>query len=235
METLKQQMYGECLYKLPEEILDRLLASTTEVRIKPRHTLIGYGQLDENIYILKEGIVRYSWFDGINERTYGFALPGTMMISYQCYYMRQPSFFQLEACRKQVIALKLSKKELDYLIDTSHEVAKWMLNLSLGQLHINEIKLLVINGSARERFESMMKNRPEIIAGVSMRSIASYLNITPSYLSRLQRSLATKGSYKMSTYLTTHNSQHIKVLRRPFGRRKTFMQINRINLHKKVV
>ncbi len=190
MDVLKKQMYEECSYRLPEELLDSLLAATTPVVIKPRHTLIGYGQFDDNVYILKEGIVRYSWFDGTNERTYGFALPGTMMISYQCFYSRQPSLFQLEAGLKQVVALKLPRKELDDMIDTSHEVAKWMLNLSLSQLNINEVKLAVINGTACERFESMMKNRPEIIAGVSMRAIASYLCITPAYLSRLKKTLS---------------------------------------------
>jgi CRP-like cAMP-binding protein len=166
-----------------------LLASTTEVQVKPGHALIAYGRLDDNIYILKKGIVRYCWFDGSNERTYGFAMPGSLMISYHSYYMRQPSFFQLEACREKVIALRLPKKELDNLIDTSHEVAKWMLHISLGQLHINEIKLSVINGNARERFEAMVRTRNEIMAGVSMRTIASYLGITPAYLSRLKKNM----------------------------------------------
>lgn len=189
MDILKKQINEECLYKLPEPLLDRLLASTTEVVVKPRHTLIRYGGFDDSVYILKEGIVRLSWFDGINERTYGFATPGTMMISYHCYYMRQPSFFQFEACRRPVVALRLSKKDLDGMIDSSHEIAKWMLNLSLGQLHINEVKLSVINGAARERFEALIKNRPEIMTEVSMRTIASYLGITPQYLSSLKNEL----------------------------------------------
>lgn len=196
METLKKQIGGECLYQLPDALLDRLLASATEVRIRPGHTLVGYGRLDDNIYIIKEGIVRVAWFDGTNERTYGFAMPGTMMISYHCYYMRQPSFFQFEACRRHVTALKITKKELDSLVDSSHEVAKWMLHLSLGQLHINEVKLSAINGTARERFEGMIKNRTEIMSGVSMRTVASYLGITPAYLCRLKKELFESKNFQ---------------------------------------
>jgi CRP-like cAMP-binding protein len=183
-------MNSESLYKLPGPLLDTLLASSTEITVKPRHPLIDYGRMDDNVYILKEGIVRYSWFDGTNERTYGFAMPGTMMISYHCYYMRRPSFFRLEACRREMVALRLSKKDLDALIDAHPEVAKWMLNLSLGQLHINEVKMSVINGTARERFEAMIKNRPDIMSEVSMRAIASYLGVTPAYLSRLKKGLS---------------------------------------------
>ena len=189
LSLLKKQINEQCLYKLPEPILDRLLGATTEVKIKPRQPLIRYGQLDDNIYILKEGIVRFSWFDGVHERTYGFALPGTVMISYHCYYMRQPSFFQSESCRRRVVVLRISKKELDEMLDNSIEIAKWMLSLQLAQLHINEVKLSVINGSARERVEWIMKNRPEIMTGVSMRTIASYLGITPQSLSRLKNEL----------------------------------------------
>ncbi len=199
MDTLKKQINEECIFKLSEAALDSLLAPTAEVRIKPRHTLIRYGQLDDNIYILKEGIVRYSWFDGTNERTFGFALPGTLMMSYHCFYMRQPSFFQIEACRSEVVALRLPKKDMDRLIDTSNEIAKFMLYLSLGQLHLNEVKMSVINGPARERFEALIKNRPEIISSVSMRTIASYLGITPAYLSRLKNELS--GTKKTQTLI----------------------------------
>lgn len=199
MDTLKKLINEECNYKLSDELLDRLLAPTTEVRIKPRRTLVGYGRLDDNVYFLKEGIVRFSWFDGVNERTFGFASPGTLMISYHCYYMRQPSFFQLEACQREVVVLRLPKKELDRLIDTSVEIAKWMLDLSLAQLHINEVKMSVINGTARERFDAMVNNRPEIMSGVSMRTIASYLGITPAYLSRLKNELLSEKKPKTLT------------------------------------
>jgi CRP-like cAMP-binding protein len=189
METLRKQINEECQYKLSEELLDRLLASAVEVRTRSRQPLIRYGQFDDNIYILKEGIVRFSWFDGANERVWGFATPGTMMIPYHCYYLRRPSFYQLEACRREVVTLKISKKELDNLIDTSHEFAKWMLNLSLAQLTIDEIKHSLINGTARERFEALIKNRPEILAEVSLGAVASYLGITQAYLSRLKKEI----------------------------------------------
>lgn len=189
METLKKQMGEECLYKLPEPLLDELLALTTEVRVRPRRAMIPCGKFDDNAYIIKNGLIRLTYFDGIHERTHGFALPGTMLLSYHCYYMRQPSFFQYEACRKEVTALKLSKKDLDDFIDRHPEATKWALSLSIGQLYMNELKMAVINGDARARFEATIKNRPEIMAEVSMRVIASYLGITPAYLCRLRKTL----------------------------------------------
>lgn len=201
MERLKQRLAEECAYKLSDRLLDKLLGMTTEVRVKPGRALIKYGQLDENVYIVKEGIVRYLWFDGLRERTYGFAEPGSMIVSYHCYYLRQPSFFQIEACRREVVALRLSNADLKAMIDSSHDVSKWMLHLSLGQLLVNEFKLSIINGDTRERFESLIKSRPDILAGVSMRAIASYLGVTPAYLSRLKNSLPDQQRENLDTMM----------------------------------
>ena len=54
------------------------------------------------------------------------------------------------------------------------------------QLYFYEMKQAVINGNARERFKSLMDRRPEIMARVPMKKIASYLGITQSYLCRLK-------------------------------------------------
>ena len=49
----------------------------------------------------------------------------------------------------------------------------------------------VFMGNARERYLQILAKRPEIIRHVSLKIIASYLGVTPNYLSNLRRSLAT--------------------------------------------
>ena len=51
------------------------------------------------------------------------------------------------------------------------------------------MKWRIIQGPAKERYESILKNRPEIIKNVSLKIIASYLGITPQYLSKLRRNM----------------------------------------------
>jgi hypothetical protein len=50
--------------------------------------------------------------------------------------------------------------------------------------------MAVLNGTATERFEALLKNRPEILKNVSSKVIASYIGVTPTSLSRLKRELA---------------------------------------------
>ena len=123
MKTLRQQLIDECpSYRLPDELMDEFMGAMTKVPLKSKQALISYGQFDDNVYVVKNGIIRYCYFDGIKEKTYGFASPGTIMISYHCYFMRQPSYFQLESCGKSVV-MKIPKRTLDKMVRQSHEFA----------------------------------------------------------------------------------------------------------------
>ena len=73
------------------------------------------------------------------------------------------------------------------MVDESHEFAKWSLHIAQEELFYQERKNMVINGNAKERFDAMIKNRPEIMRHVQQKIIASYLGITPQYLCRLKR------------------------------------------------
>lgn len=185
METLKKLLAKEAHYQLREDVMDRFLDMMTEVSLKSGEELIAYGSLNTDIYILKDGVLRLMYFDGINERTYAFALAGTMVMSLHAYYMYQPAFVQVEACAPSRV-LKISKRKFEELMEDSHEFALWVASASMQQLYFLEWKLSVINGTAKERMISLIRNRPEIMEKVSLKIIASYLGITPQYLSRLK-------------------------------------------------
>lgn len=189
MEDLKKLLAKEAIYQLRGDVMDRFLGLMAEEHLKTGEPLISYGSLNTNVYIIKDGILRLIYFDGTNERTYAFALPGTMIMSFHAYHMRQPAFLQVEACTESTV-LKISKREFDALMEESHEFALWICNSSIQQLYFLEMKMSVINGTAKERFISLIKNRPEIMEKVSLKIIASYLGITPEYLSTLKREFA---------------------------------------------
>lgn len=143
------------------------------------------GEVDTNVYILVSGITRQWYWDGDKEVTNGFGLPPTISISYHGYYGGQPSQMFYEACCRCRI-LRFSKKDFDEMNRRSHEFALWNLSLSQNQLYYYEMKYRVISGSALEKYEAIEKNRPEILQKVSLKVIASYLGISPQYLSKLR-------------------------------------------------
>jgi CRP-like cAMP-binding protein len=199
METLKKQLNAECSYIMSDETMERFLGSISEtIELKPGEPLIPYDKLDNNVYVLKNGIIRSVYFDGVQERTFAFALPGTVMISYYSFYRNQSSFFQLEACCDSTV-LKITKERFVNLARESSDFAQWIMWMSIGQLWFYEMKLAVVNGDAKERFESLLRNRPEIMEKVPMKIIASYIGITPQYLSLLKRQFSMKSAKIFST------------------------------------
>jgi CRP-like cAMP-binding protein len=191
MDRLRQLLNAECPYRLPDELMDKFMDALTEVKLEPKEMLVPYGKMDDNVYIVKDGIIRYCYFDGDTEKTAGFAVPGTMMLQWHCYYMREPSVFQLEACGNSVV-MKMSKNELERMIAGSLDFARWMLSMFAGQLYAYDRKTVVISGMADERFAALLENRPEIMNNVPLKIIASYLGVTPHYLSRLRKAFYGK-------------------------------------------
>ena len=86
--------------------------------------------------------------------------------------------------------MKVTKEDYERLIIESHEFARYVNSLLMAQLYYDEKKMSVFSGNAKERYLSLIKNRPEILRSVSLGVIASYLGVSQAYLSRLRQSLS---------------------------------------------
>ena len=186
MEALRELLFAECDYRMKDETMDMFIGSMSEIELKANEPLIDYGALDGNVYVLKSGIVRAAYFNGFKEMTFAFGTPGTMIVSYYAFYKGEPSFFKLEASCRSVV-MKIPKAKFVELTQQSHDFAQWVMWMSIGQLWLYEKKLVVVNGDAKERFEALIRNRPEIMEKVPMKHIAAYIGVTPQYLCKMKR------------------------------------------------
>ncbi len=191
METLRSQLNAECAYRMKDETMDMFLGLMTEVKLKRKQSLIPYGEVDDSVYIVKEGIVRIAYFEGFKEMTVAFGLPGTLEISYYSFLKGEQSFYKYEACCDTVV-MKVTKAQFIDLMKRSHDFAQWVVFLHMEQLFAYEMKRDVVNGDAKERFEALIQNRPEIVEKVSSKIIAQYIGISSEYLSRLKKQFANK-------------------------------------------
>lgn len=188
MENLKKALAEEAPFKLSEEVMDKFCSLMEEKHLKKRDVMIQCGELNDNIYIVKEGILRRSHMDGDKEVTVAFALTGTVIISYHSFCYHLPAYYQFDACCDSVVMV-VSKTKFDQLVAESHEFAMWALNMAYCSLYYYEVKQSVINGTAIDRYRALLKNRPEILEKVSLKIVASYLGVTNAYLSRIRKQL----------------------------------------------
>lgn len=189
-ERLRELIRKESTYPISDSLIDRLVDSGVVIRLRAGEPITRSGETDPDFYILADGIMRcwHTESEGAVERTSYFGLPGTLCVSYHSYLLGQPSPNNHEACC-QCTVVKISKEAVDALVEASAEFSRWLLGNAQFQLYFFEMKGRIIQGPARERYESLLKRRSEIVRKVPLKIIASYLGITPQYLSKLRRQL----------------------------------------------
>lgn len=171
---------------LPESMKDFLKAGEYHSYGKGE-PVIEMGAMVSDIFIVYDGIVRFTDMNGNMERTFAFALPGTLFMSKHSFVMGLPSYYLVETCTDSIL-WRIDKGKFWELAGLHPDLTLWMLHYAYGELYFQEYKNSQIhNGNARERYLHMIDDRPEILRCVSQKIIASYLGITPEYFSRLKR------------------------------------------------
>lgn len=185
MEDIRQLLRQETNFNVSDKTIDLLIGNMQAQEIPARTAVISAGEINTNAYMVTRGILKMSYLSDGREVTYGFGGPGSFLVSPHSFYMNRPAFMQVETCKTGAGVLMITKDCFTEILNSSHEFAEWMFYVALHQLLACEMKLSVINGTAKERYTSLIRNRPEILKYISKKNIASYLGVTPEYLSRI--------------------------------------------------
>ncbi len=146
METLRKLLEVECDYRMKDETMDAFLGLMTEIHLKNKEPLIPYGKKDNSLYVIKEGIIRRTYFDGMTEKTFTFAGKGTVLISFHSFYRNIPFPHQYESCGESVVC-KIGKTKIDELLEESKDFTNWLSTIFLARLYHWEMKSVVIAGT----------------------------------------------------------------------------------------
>lgn len=194
MELSKKLIREQATYQPSEETLDAFLAKTDLRRLKPKETLIEIGELCDDIYIVKRGLLAHTYMDGSEERCGMFSIPGIFICSYPTLHENKPSHYRVFACCDTEL-IHMSRFDFEEMIAQSHDFARWVLSLGFHQVCATERKnTMIVNGNARQRLYGLMNvHWKEVLLYASGNLIASYLGITPQYLCRLRKEILTKG------------------------------------------
>lgn len=156
-EDLKQLLSFECTSVVSPRILDELLKSGEVRMLDTYEEMIDAGVYDPNIYIVRRGLVRGTYLDGNIERTAGFALPGTLLISFHSYYGGEPSFYRFEACCHTEV-IKIPREYFNGLLEKYHDFALWIMSTHQNQLYYNECKNRMLSGDAKTKLKQLTQN-----------------------------------------------------------------------------
>ncbi len=165
--------------KLIEGILIRKEAEKGEILLKE-------GQISHNIIIVGKGMLRQFYYKNGKDLTEHFSYEGCIIICIESTLKQEPTRLMIEALEPSIVYL-LPYNKLLMLTEMSWEVNMFYRKILEKSLITSQVKADSWRfETARERYNRLMANQPEVVKRAPLSHIASYLLMTPETLSRVR-------------------------------------------------
>lgn len=162
------------------------------IEVAGKTVLLREGEVSRKAFFIEQGCVR-AWFsDKGRDVTFQFFCENHSVSSAESFRRRVPSIFTIETVEPCVLHW-ISKENLDKVMQAIMRVPKlrdqMMDTLFDRQMNYANHFLSFIKYTPQERYEQLLKERPDLIRRVPQQYIASYLGITAVSLSRIRGKL----------------------------------------------
>lgn len=158
-----------------------------EEKLKKNQFIIRQGNPCNHINFVNSGILRAFYLNpNGKDSTIMFASEGWWITDMYCFLNELPAIVNIKAVQASSI-FKLSKKDLDALyhdIPAFNQFFRILIQKAYCREQLRMIQQLSL--PARDRYENFIKKYPEIAKKVPLKQIASYLGVTPEFLSTIR-------------------------------------------------
>jgi CRP-like cAMP-binding protein len=174
------------LHPVSDGAIDLLASNLTEHYFAPKEMLMRAGHRYKRTYLIEKGITRSFLLIGGKDMTNWFSVEGHFAGGSLDQYRNEPSFENIEAL-EDVKAYSISIQTLNELYRKSIDLANWARVLHQEIFLIMQaLRIDRLNLSAKDRYEKLRREYPNICNRVNLGHIASYLGITLPTLSKLR-------------------------------------------------
>lgn len=148
------------------------------------------GKVCDLLY-LAEGLMRAYTYDLTgNEVTTNFFAKEQQVFDHASFFLQTPSEENIQALT-DCLAYSITFQKMNHLFHSIPEFREYGRGMLVKELvSYKKRALSMINKSAEQRYEELIRDKPEIFQFVQLKHIASYLGITNSSLSRIRREFA---------------------------------------------
>lgn len=168
--------------------IDEIFSKLTQKIFKKKDYLLKEGQICKNNYFIISGLVRSFYIDNKgNEKITQFALENWWVTNMESYIKDVPSYLSIQAIEKTTVLI-FGKEELDRLFKTIPKLERFFRMITENMLiAIQRRNDIYLQMKSKDRYDDLISNFPVFAQRVPQYMIASYLEITPEYLSELRR------------------------------------------------
>jgi CRP-like cAMP-binding protein len=156
------------------------------MELEPETILVKEGQLADKTYFIASGSARAFYLKDDKDITDWFAFENNFINSINSFFLHIPSPHFIEVLEPSVL-LEISRENIDLLSNKYQEfdrLGKIAITKTLLQLQQRVVSIQF--ETAQQKYENILKIRPDITQRVALTHIASYLGITLETLSRIR-------------------------------------------------
>ena len=166
-----------------------ILASTLRYKkIAKKEYLLKHGQVCSGMYFVLSGCLRqYTITDSETEQIIQFAIPGWWISDYHSFENSVPSDYYIQAVGDTEIAI-IARSDYKNLFQNVPLLNNYF-RLIMQRAYVASLKKmeLLLSTSAEDRYRQFTTNFPEFVQRIPQYMLASYLGLTPEYLSELRK------------------------------------------------
>ncbi len=166
-----------------------LLSLLVVKSVSRKELILKQGQLCSKIYFIESGSLRaYNINSDGKESTIMFAVRDWWITDMNCFVNQKPSMLSIEALEASNI-IGLEHETIKSLYATIPKFERFF-RILFQNAYIREQKRALNNISltTEEKYWEFVKQYPQIAAKVTQKQIASYLGVTPEFLSAVKKS-----------------------------------------------
>jgi len=160
-------------------------------QFKAKEFILKPGQACDNISYVNSGALRSYYCDHKDHQaTIMFAIRDWWITDINCFVNQTKSMMSIEVIEDCQVS-HLSRKNLDSLFEKVPKFEKFFRILMQNSYIREQMRALEnLSLTAEERYINFLKKYPSISSQVPQKHIASYLGITPEFLSTIRRKIS---------------------------------------------
>ncbi len=161
--------------------------------IPKKQHLLKEGQFCRTINYVESGALRaFHLSPEGKDSTIMFAIADWWITDMYCFVMEQPAMQNIVAIDDSCI-WQLKKEDLEWLYMQIPKFERFFRIIMQNSYIREQLRVLQnLSLSAEERYEIFLNKYPQLVPYVSQKQIASYLGVTPEFLSTVRRNRAGK-------------------------------------------
>ncbi len=183
--SIALRQHFEKITPLTDQEFDYILSHFTTKKLKKHQFLIQEGDDVSNDYFVVKGLLKAYHVDKEGkEYIMQFAMEDWWVTDYQAYFSQTKATLNID-CIEEVEMLCLSLHNRDKICADLHKIEHFFRRKSnMGYVALQRRILSMLNSNAKERYEQLLLQYPNLFQRVPKILIASYLGVSRETLSR---------------------------------------------------